>query len=157
MSHQHQQPACKSRLLALRVRLQILLLLSACAAVALAQDQDAGSSSDPQPPGQVHIALAGRDPLTGRATGMAVSWQTQGQTASSAVRFGLRQDTLDRTAFGHSRSYFATYDHHVILAELLPNATYYYQVRGERETRQLTNFTANSSFFLSHVLTPQIA
>jgi hypothetical protein len=53
--------------------LQLLAMLSLFAAETL--------------PSQVHIALAGRDSM-GNPSGMAISWQTTTQTATSTVQYG---------------------------------------------------------------------
>jgi len=84
-------------------------------------------SSDATEPEQIHIALAGRD-AEGNSNGMAISWQTQVATNTSVVKYGLSKSALTHTATGRCSSYYATYDHHVILHNLTLNTRYYYQV-----------------------------
>jgi hypothetical protein len=42
-------------------------------------------------------------------------------------KYGTNPANLDKTASGTSSSYYLTYDHHVILKNLAPSTTYYYQ------------------------------
>ena len=96
--------------------MKALLGLCLCAAVALGLDA----------PQQIHIAFAGRN-SAGDPSGMAVSWQTARDTATSVVRYGLAADSLQWTASGASSTYYQTYDHHVVIEGLQPNTKYFYQ------------------------------
>lgn len=84
------------------------------------------AGSEATMPEQIHIALAGRD-AKGNPNGMAVSWQTQVRTATSMVRYGLNRTALTLQAAGNCSSYFATFDHHVVLRNLRPSTRYYYR------------------------------
>jgi hypothetical protein len=54
-------------------------------------------------PTQVHIALAGSDE-NGNANAMAVSWQTEENTITSQVQYGLISGKYDQSATGTSSS-----------------------------------------------------
>src|SRR3546814_328227 len=98
------------------------IALCACACLALGGDV----------PQQIHLAFAGRS-SQGDPSGMAVSWQTERDTASSVVRYGLAPDSLAATASGSSGSYYETYDHHVVIHDLQPSTKYFYQCGDEQE------------------------
>lgn len=87
----------------------------------------AQSSSEATHPEQVHIALAGKD-KNGNPNGMAVSWQTHVRTNTSTVQYGLSNSSLSMEAVGQCSSYYATFDHHVILQNLQPSMRYFYRV-----------------------------
>ena len=55
-------------------------------------------------------------------------YQTLQDTDSSVVNYGTSADSLTSSASGSSSTYLETYDHLVILADLLPNTSYYYSV-----------------------------
>jgi hypothetical protein len=63
----------------------------------------AGFVSSSALPTQVHIALAGSDE-NGNPNAMAVSWQTQENTVTSQVQYGLVSGKYDQTATGISSS-----------------------------------------------------
>lgn len=86
----------------------------------------AATLSDNITPSQVHIALAGVDPSTGSPNGMAVSWQTEADTPTSVVKFGRSSGEYTATATGYSTSYYETFHHHVVLANLAPSTKYFY-------------------------------
>ncbi|EGD74899.1 iron/zinc purple acid phosphatase-like protein [Salpingoeca rosetta] len=110
--------------------IKVVVLMAAVAVVAVAAMLPAacsGLGSEATQPEQVHIALAGLD-AKGNPNGMAVSWQTHTRTATSVVRYGLNSTALTMHATGNCSSYYATFDHHVVLHNLLPKTRYYYQV-----------------------------
>mmetsp|Transcript_19822 Transcript_19822/g.41378 ORF Transcript_19822/g.41378 Transcript_19822/m.41378 type:complete len:457 (-) Transcript_19822:79-1449(-) len=80
---------------------------------------------------QVHIALAG-DNGSGLSTGMAISYQTESESPT-IVKYGTSPDALEMEESGKSSSYYATFDHHTVLEDLLPGTRYYYAV-GDGET-----------------------
>jgi acid phosphatase type 7 len=102
-----------------------------------------GAPALPKKPTQVHIALAGTD-SDGNSNSMAVSWQTQVDTTSSQVNYGLSPGQYTLTSVGQSKSCmhlfilvesflisysdYETFHHHVVLADLLPDTVYYYVV-----------------------------
>ncbi|GMI32137.1 hypothetical protein TrRE_jg4112 [Triparma retinervis] len=97
-----------------------LLLLGACIAAVTAEYT------------QIHIALAGDDG-SGNSNGMAVSWQTEEDTPTTVVKFGLSPDDMSMVETGTSSTYYSTYDHHTVLEDLAPDTKYFYSV-GDGET-----------------------
>ncbi|KAJ1417410.1 iron/zinc purple acid phosphatase-like protein [Ochromonadaceae sp. CCMP2298] len=79
-------------------------------------------------PTQVHIALAGMDISTGNSNKMAASWNTDGQTPTSTVKYGSASTVYDTVVTGTSSAYYETYNHHVVFDTLSPAKTYYYIV-----------------------------
>lgn len=78
-------------------------------------------------PTQVHIALAGAD-SNGNSNSMAVSWQTEENTATSVVYYGTQPGDYQDVSQGKSSSYYETFHHHVVIGPLTPDTTYYYKV-----------------------------
>lgn len=78
-------------------------------------------------PSQVHIALAGKA-SNGDSNTMAISWHTQGATATSTVNYGTASGVYTESATGSGSSYYETYNHHTVLGQLSPNTKYYYKV-----------------------------
>lgn len=75
---------------------------------------------------QLHLALAGQDSL-GYPNGMTASWQTINQTATSVCKFSTNPSLSGASiATGTQYSYYATFDHHVVMQPLAPATTYYY-------------------------------
>jgi len=70
-------------------------------------------------PQQIHIAFAGDHAMT-------VSWLTIEDTDVSVVLYGTSSQVYDTISFGNSSTYYESYDHHVVLSQLLPETTYYY-------------------------------
>ena len=58
-----------------------------------------------QIPHQVHIALAGNDG-SGNSNKMAVSWQTEDDSATSVVKYGLASKSYTMSSTGKSSSYY---------------------------------------------------
>lgn len=59
---------------------------------------------------------------------MAVSWNTVDQTSSSVVKFGTESGVYRSVSNGSSEAYYQTFNHNVVLNELLPATVYYYVV-----------------------------
>lgn len=78
-------------------------------------------------PTQVHVALAGSD-SQGNSNTIAVSWNTQNQTATTVVKYGTQSGVYTESASGRSSAYYETFNHHVVLNALAPNTKYYYVV-----------------------------
>lgn len=78
-------------------------------------------------PEQVHISLAGNDG-NGNSNGMAVSWQTEENTDTSLVKYGLISGDYTFSASGVSGAYWETFNHHVVLSDLKADTMYYYVV-----------------------------
>lgn len=84
-----------------------------------------------QAPQQIHIAFAGEDP-NGNCHGMAVSWATDGNTATSTVKYGLSADALTETATGTAVSYITPlFHHHVVFTGLKLKTQYFYSCGDE--------------------------
>lgn len=83
-------------------------------------------------PQQVHIAYAGKHPLTALPTGISLSWQTNSQTLTLA-RLGLESGNYSMEYAGLSSSYFQTWDHHVVIEDLEPKTRYFYRVGNEQD------------------------
>lgn len=81
-------------------------------------------------PEQVHIALAGDDGA-GNSNGMTVSWLTHENTASTTVKYGYASGDYTASMTGSSSAYYETFNHHVTLHNLSPNAWVYYIVGDE--------------------------
>mmetsp|Transcript_11527 Transcript_11527/g.18813 ORF Transcript_11527/g.18813 Transcript_11527/m.18813 type:complete len:475 (+) Transcript_11527:44-1468(+) len=81
------------------------------------------SAGDSTLPSQVHIALAGQS-----SQGMAISWSTVVNTATSTVEYGTESGNLEYSATGTSTAYWETLHHHVVIDQLTPSTTYYYRV-----------------------------
>ncbi|GMI41832.1 hypothetical protein TeGR_g3441, partial [Tetraparma gracilis] len=94
-------------------------------------------------PTQIHLALAGDDG-SGNSNAMTVSYQTEVDCPASVI-FGTTPDNLDRTATGSSSSYYATYDHHVILSDLDADTTHYYQILPDGPVNSFTTPPKSSS------------
>lgn len=94
-------------------------------------------------PSQIHIALAGSD-IDGNPNSMAISWQTQENTATSQVKYGLVSGKYDQSASGTSSAYYETFHHHVVLNSLQPETTYYY-IAGDPEGGFSQEFTFTSA------------
>ncbi|GMH84073.1 hypothetical protein TrST_g11227 [Triparma strigata] len=90
---------------------------------------------------QIHIALAGSDD-NGISTGMAVSFQTESDSPSASVRYGLSADSLSSTATATSSTYWETYDHHAVLESLEPSTQYYYQIVDGDDVSEVLSFTS---------------
>jgi hypothetical protein len=75
---------------------------------------------------------------------MTVSYQTEVDCPASVI-FGTTPDNLDRTATGSSSSYYATYDHHVILSDLDADTTHYYQILPDGPVNSFTTPPKSSS------------
>ncbi len=95
-------------------------------------------------PTQIHIALAGRDSITGDSNSMAVTWNTKGATSTSTVKYGLRPGAYNNVATGYGSAYYETYNHHVVLGTLQPASTYYYIV-GDDESGWSREFSFRSA------------
>lgn len=57
---------------------------------------------------------------------MAVSWMTNGTTATSTCNYGTSSSSLSSTATGIQTSYWVTWHHHVVLPGLTPSTQFYY-------------------------------
>ena len=103
----------------------VLCALVLLSANQLAEARDSHQTDDDKKkmPNMIHIALAGEQSL-----GMAVSWSTQVDTASSVVKFGTEPGTYTLMATGASTSYWESFHHHVVLGNLIPDTVYYYVV-----------------------------
>lgn len=79
---------------------------------------------------QIHLALAGKDKITGLANTMAVSWSTTNSTDKSVVKYGEKSGSLDLEMEGYEVIYYETAHHHVVLeaSTLKPSTKYYYKV-----------------------------
>ena len=100
--------------------LSLVLHVSLIAAVVMASDL----------PSQVHIALAGKA-ANGDSNSMAVSWNTQHNTLTSTVKYGVKSGKYLTRSSGSASAYYKTYNHHVVLDTLQPATTYYYVVGDE--------------------------
>lgn len=106
----------------LGLALCLLILLSANQLLAEAGNQ-ALTEDDEKMPSMIHIALAGEQSL-----GIAISWSTQVDTATSVVKLGTETNKYTMTATGASTTYWESYHHHVVIGNLIPDTVYYYVV-----------------------------
>ena len=105
---------------------------------------------DKKAPLQGHLAL------TGDPTEMRVQW-TSGIRSTPVVHYGLTADRLDRTATGVSHTYSASdmcgspanrsdvfvdpgFLHDVVISELLPSTSYYYQYGSDDVFSEIKSF-----------------
>ena len=93
------------------------MIVATCAALA-SLAYVAGSAL----PAQVHIALAGADEW-GNSNAMAVSWQTETDTATSKVQYGIESGVYSWTAEGSSSScshflFNASHPHFLLIIRL---------------------------------------
>jgi acid phosphatase type 7 len=113
---------------------QVGVIVAALLAPTLADKPTGASCNDNTFPKQIRLAYAGHG-------GMAVSWNTNQQMTNPTVSFGKDPQNLNRQASSSISVTYpssSTWNNHITISGLEPDATFYYMPQCENETFSFT-------------------